>query len=232
MRTEILIGKVGIELLRNSKIIVFGVGGVGGYVVEALARAGIGELHLVDYDTVDITNVNRQIIALETTVGQNKVDVFEERIKSINPECKVKIHNKKLELNNYEQFFNEKWDYMIDAIDTISSKILLAQICEERKIPLMSSMGMANKFEPLKLKVADINDTNTCPLARVIRKKLRRLGIQKLKVVFSEEDPIKPPELKSEINPSGQINGTMSFVPATAGLIIASEIINDILKRR
>lgn len=229
-RTEMLVGKKGIERLNGAKIIVFGVGGVGGYVVEALSRAGIGELHLVDYDIVDVTNINRQIIANDQTIGKSKVDLFKERIKYINPDCKVVVYNEKIEAQNWKHFFEFDWDYVVDAIDMISSKILLAEVCEKRKIPIISSMGTANKFNPLDLKVADIKKTKMCPLAKVMRRELKNRGIKKLKVVYSEEQPIKPEQLEKHESPFKQINGTMSFVPGAAGLVIASEVVKGILE--
>jgi tRNA A37 threonylcarbamoyladenosine dehydratase len=225
-----LVGKKGIERLNGAKIIVFGVGGVGGYVVEALSRAGIGELHLVDYDIVDVTNINRQIIANDQTIGKSKVDLFKERIKYINPDCKVVVYNEKIEAQNWKHFFEFDWDYVVDAIDMISSKILLAEVCEKRKIPIISSMGTANKFNPLDLKVADIKKTKMCPLAKVMRRELKNRGIKKLKVVYSEEQPIKPEQLEKNESPFKQINGTMSFVPGAAGLVIASEVVKGILE--
>lgn len=231
MRTEMLIASDGILKLKESKVLVFGVGGVGGYVVEALSRAGIGELHIVDYDKIDITNINRQIIALDNTVGQSKVYAFKERIRLINPECKVFIYNEKLDSDNYEKFLALKIDYIVDAIDMVSSKLLLAEFCEKKQIPLISSMGTANKFDPLQLRVSDIKKTQMCPLAKVIRKELKNRNVKKLKVVYSEEKPVKPNQIEVNESPYKQVNGTMSFVPGAAGLIIASEVINDILKR-
>lgn len=230
-RTEMIVGKDGLERLKNAKVIVFGVGGVGGYVVEALSRAGIGELHLVDFDTVDITNINRQIIANDKSIGRSKVELFKERIGLINPDCKVVVYEEKLDADNWKHFFDVDFDYVVDAIDMISSKILLAEHCYNNGIPIISSMGTGNKFNPLDLEIADIKKTSMCPLAKVIRKELKNKGIKKLKVVYSKEKPVKPNQIEKHDSPFKQVNGTVSFVPGAAGLIIASEVVKDILER-
>lgn len=220
-RTKILIGKDNIEKLSQSKVAVFGVGGVGSYVVEALVRAGIGEITIIDADKVDETNINRQLLATRDVIGEIKVDVLEKRILSINPDIKV---NKICDFycaENREKFFNQKYDYVIDAIDSLASKIDLIKYCYDNKIKIISSMGTANKVEPLKLKVADIKNTSVCPLAKIIRKKAKELGIDKLKVVYSEELPIKSEDTS--------VLGSISFVPSVAGLIIASEVVRDII---
>ena len=220
-RTQVLIGKDNIEKLANIHVAVFGIGGVGSYTVEALVRAGIGEITIVDADIVDETNINRQLLATQDVIGQAKVDVLEKRILSINPEIKVnKIHQFYNE-ENREMFFNKRYDYVVDAIDSISSKIDLIKYCYDNKINIISSMGTANKIEPLKLKVTDIKKTTVCPLAKIIRKKTKELGIEKLKVVYSEELPRK--------NENTNVLGSISFVPSVAGLIIASEVIRDII---
>lgn len=219
-RTEILIGKDNIEKLAKSKVAVFGVGGVGSYAVEALVRAGIGEITIVDADNVDVTNINRQLLATCDVVGQAKVDVLEKRILSINPTIKIHKICDFYNEENREKFFYQEYDYVVDAIDSIASKIDLIKYCYDNNIKIISSMGTANKLEPLKLKVADIKKTSVCPLAKIIRKKAKELGIEKLKVVYSEELPIKN---------DNNILGSISFVPSVAGLIIASEVIRDII---
>ena len=221
-RTEILIGKENIEKLKNSHVAVFGVGGVGSYTVEALVRAGIGEITIIDADNVDETNINRQILATVDVVGEPKVDVLEKRILSINSEIKVHKMCDFYSAENREKFFEQSYDYVVDAIDSIASKIDLIKYCYDNNIKIISSMGTANKLEPLKLKVADINKTVVCPLAKIIRKKAKELGIKKLKVVYSEELPIK--------NENTNVLGSISFVPSVAGLIIASEVVRDIIK--
>lgn len=220
-RTEILIGKDNIDKLAKSHVAVFGIGGVGSYAVEALVRAGIGEITIVDADNVDETNINRQLLATTEVVGQPKVDVLEKRILSINP--KIRIHKicDFYSAENRDKFFVQRYDYVVDAIDSISSKIDLIKYCYDSNIKIISSMGTANKLEPLKLKVADINKTSVCPLAKIIRKKSKELGIKKLKVVYSEELPIK--------NENATTLGSISFVPSVAGLIIASEVVRDII---
>lgn len=220
-RTEILIGKNNIEKLNNLHVAVFGVGGVGSYAVEALVRAGIGEITIIDADNVDETNINRQLLATVDVVGQSKVDVLEKRILSINPAIKIHKICDFYSLENRTKFFEQKYDYVVDAIDSISSKIDLIKYCYDNNIKIISSMGTANKLEPLKLKVADISKTTVCPLAKIIRKKAKELGIKKLKVVYSEELPIK--------NENTNTLGSISFVPSVAGLIIASEVIRDVI---
>lgn len=221
-RTEILIGKENIEKLQDVHVAVFGVGGVGSYTVEALVRAGIGEITIIDADNVDETNINRQILATVDVVGLPKVEVLEKRILSINPKIKVHKMCDFYSSENREKFFDRNYDYVVDAIDSISSKIDLIKYCYDNKINIISSMGTANKLEPLKLKVADIKKTSVCPLAKIIRKKAKELGIEKLKVVYSEELPNK--------NENTNVLGSISFVPSVAGLIIASEIVRDIIK--
>ena len=226
-RTELLIGKQGIEKLNNSKVAIFGLGGVGSYVLEACARAGIGNFILVDKDEVDITNLNRQIIATRKTIGKPKVEVAKERILEINPDANVEI---------YQEFFmpetkgilDESIDYIVDAVDTVTAKIELVVRANRLNIPIMSSMGTGNKLDPTKFEVADIYKTSVCPLAKVMRKELKTRGIKKLKVVYSKEEPIK----RQESNEQGkQVPASISFVPSVAGLIIAGEVIKDILER-
>ena len=220
-RTELLIGKEGIKKLNKSKVAIFGIGGVGSFVVEGLVRAGVENFILVDKDKVDITNLNRQIIATNKTLGKAKVDVAKERILDINPNTNIKI---------YEEFFmpesegilDETVDYIVDSIDTVTAKIELVVRANKLKIPIISSMGAGNKLDPTKFEVSDIYSTSVCPLAKVMRKELRIRGIEKLKVVYSKEEPIKV---------DGNTPGSVSFVPSVAGLIIAGEVIKDILRK-
>ena len=225
-RTELLIGKQGIEKLNNSKVAIFGLGGVGSYVLEACARAGIGNFILVDKDEVDITNLNRQIIATRKTIGKPKVEVAKERILEINPEANVEI---------YQEFFmpetkgilDESINYIVDAVDTVTAKIELVVRANKLNIPIISSMGTGNKLDPTKFEVADIYKTSVCPLAKVMRKELKTRGIKKLKVVYSKEEPIKR-QANDELRK--QVPASISFVPSVAGLIIVGEVIKDILE--
>lgn len=222
-REEILIGKENVEILNNKKVLLFGCGGVGSFVLEGLARAGVGTIDLVDKDVVDITNINRQLIATHATIGRDKVEVSKERIVSINPNAKV---------NTYKIFFDEttteidfsKYDYIIDAIDSVKSKIEIIKRAKEANIPVISCMGTGNKLDPFKFEIKDISKTTVCPLAKVIRKELKNLRISKVKVLFSTEEP-RPPQ-KSE---DGIIQGSISFVPSVAGLMIAGEVIKDMI---
>ena len=220
-RTEILIGKENIDKLCKSHVAVFGVGGVGSYAVEAIVRAGVGEITIIDADNVDETNINRQLLATRDVIGQAKVDVLEKRILLINPDIKVHKICDFYAPENRDKFFQLKYDYVVDAIDSLTSKIDLIKFCYDNNIKIVSSMGTANKLEPLKLRVSDIAKTSVCPLAKIIRKKAKELGIKKLKVVYSEELPIK--------NENTNVLGSISFVPSVAGLIIASEVIRDII---
>lgn len=227
-RTELLIGKENLNKLQHSHVIVFGVGGVGGFAIEALVRSGIGEISIVDFDTVDLTNLNRQIIATQDSIGKLKTSVMRDRLLSINPNVIVHEFPEKFSMENSDLFFKDKkYDYIVDAIDLVTSKLALAEIAKNLSIPIISSMGTGNKIEPTMLGVADINKTSVCPLARVMRKELKNRGIKKLKVVYSKELPRKP------FNESGsrekKVNvGSIAFVPSTAGLIIASEIVKDL----
>ena len=222
-REERLIGKENVEKLNKSKVAVFGIGGVGSFVVEGLSRAGIGKFQLVDNDTVDITNINRQIHANITTVGKNKVDVMKERILSINPEAEVDVSTEFFMPGS--KLVDNSLDYIVDAIDTVTGKIELVCRANELNIPIISAMGTGNKLDPTKFEVTDIYKTSVCPLAKVMRKELRSRGIQKLKVVYSKEEPIKPNDGDYKTPAS------ISFVPSVAGLIIAGEVIKDILKK-
>ena len=226
-RTSFLVGDDGIKKLNNSNLIVFGVGGVGSFTVEALARAGVGNITIVDFDDVDITNINRQIPALHSTVGRYKVDVMEERILDINPNINIKKIRSLYNKDTSDEILTERYDYVVDAIDMVSSKIHLIETCEKKGLKIISSMGMGNKLDPTKIVVTDIHKTSTCPLAKVMRKELRDRGIKKLKVVYSTEQPI---ELKKKVMNGRKVTpGSVSFVPSVGGLIIASVIVNELL---
>ena len=231
-RTELLIGKEGMERLSNSRVAVFGVGGVGGYTVEALARSGIGELDLIDNDQVALTNLNRQIIATTKTLGRDKVDVAKERVMEINPSSKVNIYKKFYLPETKEEFDFTKYDYVVDAIDTVSGKIALVEQAKEAGVPIISSMGAGNKLDPTAFRVADIYKTSVCPLAKVMRRELKKRVIRKLKVVYSEEMPIVPEKNaemeQAEPTQKRQVPGSVAFVPSVVGLIIAGEVIKDL----
>ena len=230
-RTELLIGEEGIEKLKNAKVIVFGVGGVGSFVVEALTRAGVGNLVLVDNDTVCISNINRQIHATPKTVDMVKVEAMKERVLLINPECNVEARQEFLTADNISELITDDIDYVVDAIDTVTSKLALAEYCYKNDIRLISSMGTGNKLDPTMFRVSDIYKTKVCPLAKVMRYELKKRGVKKLKVVYSEELPMKPD--KGRAVPSGkrQTPGRISFVPPVAGMIIGGEVIKDIAVR-
>ncbi len=243
-RTELLIGKDALDKLAKSKVMVFGVGGVGSFTVEALARAGVGNLILVDDDTVCLTNLNRQIHATYKTISKNKVEVMKERVLSVNRNCNVETIQIFVTPDNLEEIIPDDVDYVVDAIDTVSAKIALAVYCEQKGIKLMSSMGTGNKLNPAEFKVADIYNTKVCPLAKVMRYELRKRGVKKLKVVYSEEMPRKPKVEDVVTCKTGcvctggtkkcsakrQIPGSVSFVPPVAGMIIASEVVKDLIK--
>lgn len=222
-RTEMVIGSEAMEKLKRSTIIVFGVGGVGGYVCEALARAGVGNISLVDNDVVSLSNINRQIIALESTLGRPKVSVMKERIKDINPLCNVKEYNQFYDANNPLDLVG--YDYIIDCIDTVTSKIMLVMEANKLDIPIISSMGTGNKLDPTRLEISDISKTSVCPLARVMRYELRKRGINHLKVLYSKEEP-----LHIVVEGKRHAPGSISFVPSVAGLIIASEVVKDLIR--
>lgn len=232
-RTRILIGDEAVEKLRASRVAVFGVGGVGGYVCEALVRSGVGSFDLIDNDRVSLTNINRQIIATHSTIGRFKTEVMKERMLDINPEVKVNIHNCFFLPENSEDFPFEEYDYVVDAVDTVTAKIELIMKCREKNVPVISSMGAGNKLDPSAFRVADIYSTKVCPLARVMRYELKKRGVDKLKVVYSEEKPIEPCELNDD--PAGQgkrtTPGSMAFVPSAAGLVLAGEIVRDLSKQ-
>ena len=224
-RTELLIGKENIEKLHNSKVAVFGVGGVGSFVVEGLVRAGIGNLVLVDKDVVDITNLNRQLIATRKTIDKPKVEVAKERVLDINPDVNI-VTFQEFFMPETEGIIDDSIDYIVDAIDTVTAKIELVVRANKLNIPIISSMGTGNKLDPTKFEVDDIYNTTVCPLAKVMRKELRTRGIKELKVVYSKEEPIKL-KFGSE---DEKVPGSISFVPSVAGLIIAGEVIKDLIK--
>lgn len=226
-RTELLIGNEGIKKLQEAKVAIFGIGGVGSFVVEALARAGVGNFILVDKDTIDLTNLNRQIIATTKTIGKPKVEVAKDRILDINPNAKVEIFQEFF-MPDSKGILDEKVDYIIDAVDTVTAKIELVVRAHRLNIPIISCMGTGNKLDPTKFEVVDIYDTIVCPLAKVMRKELKNRGIEKLKVVYSKEEPI---HVKQNINEGKQVPGSISFVPSVAGLIVAGEVIKDIINK-
>lgn len=227
-RFELLVGEDNIQKLNQAHVIVFGVGGVGGYVVEALVRSGIGHITIVDNDVVSLSNLNRQIIATQETIGQKKVDVMKKRILSIHPECEVTTLDMFYLPETADQIDLSQYDYVVDAIDTITSKIELAVRCDQ-KIPLISSMGTGNKMNPALLQVSDIYKTSVCPLAKVMRRELKKRRVKHLKVVYSQELPMKP-FASDEITHKRSIPGSTAFVPSSAGLLIASEVVKDLLK--
>ena len=225
-RTELLFGKQAMEHLSECRVAIFGIGGVGGYVCEALARSGVGAFDLIDNDTVCFSNINRQIIATVKTVGRYKTEVMKERILDINPAAKVNTYHCFFLPGNASDFPFEEYNYVVDAIDTVTAKIELVMQCEKMGIPIISSMGAGNKLDPTQFRVADIYKTKMDPLARVMRYELKKRGIKKLKVVYSEEEPIRPAE---EIVVNGKATpGSTAFVPSVAGLTIASEVIKDL----
>lgn len=215
-----LIGEVGINKLKSSHICVFGVGGVGGFVVEALVRCGIGEITIVDFDIINESNINRQIIALHSTIGLKKIDVLEKRIKDINPNCIVNKYDLFINNDNINSFDFKKFNYVIDCVDNVAAKLAIITRAKENNINIISSMGTGNKLDPKKFKITDISKTAVCPLAKVIRLELRKREIKGVKVLYSEEEPVKSPDFISSI----------SFVPSSAGLLIAREVILDIVK--
>ena len=230
-RTEMLFGAEAMEKLRNSRVAVFGIGGVGGHVVEALVRSGIGAIDLIDNDVVHNSNINRQVVALLSNVGENKVDAYEKRIKDINPDVAVHKHKCFFLPENSSQFDFKVYDYIADCIDTVSGKIELVLKAQEAGVPIISSMGTGNKVNPADLEVADIYKTSVCPLARVMRQELKKRRVKKLKVVYSKEIPLIPKEIIEDKESKKRIIGSNAFVPAAAGLIMASEIVKDIIKK-
>ena len=226
-RTESLIGKDSLNILKNSKVIVFGIGGVGSFTVESLCRCGIGEISLVDFDTIDITNINRQIHAMSNNIGKYKVDEMKKRIELINPDIKVNTFKKKLDKNYVENFNLKYYDYVVDAIDIITSKIYLIKCCYENNINVISAMGAGNKLDPTRFKVVDIYKTSGCPLARVMRRELKKLGIKKLKCVCSDET--SSGEVIESYERRKSSPSSISFIPSTMGLIITSEVVKDLI---
>ena len=243
-RTELLIGTEALNKLKNSKVVIFGIGGVGSYTVEALARAGINKIVLVDDDTICLTNINRQIHATFKTISRSKVEVMKERILEINPHCEVTTHMTFVTADNISDIITEDTDYVVDAIDTVTSKIALVLYCQERNIKIICCLGTGNKLDPTAFKIADIYSTKICPLAKVMRYELKRRGVVSLKVLYSEEVPIKPRTEDVVTCKDGcvctggtkkclirrQIPGSNSFVPPVAGLIIGGEVIKDLMK--
>lgn len=229
-RTELLIGSQALAKLKASKVAVFGVGGVGGYIVEALARSGVGNIDIVDNDKIALSNINRQIIASHKTVGMYKVDVARERILDINPDAVVNTFKLFYTSQNAEEFDFEGYDYIADAIDTVSGKLSLIEQAKKYNVPVICSMGAGNKMDPTKFEVADISQTSVCPLARAVRTELKKKGIYEgVKVVYSKEKPVKTPVLIDE-NSNKQVPGSNAFVPSVAGLIMAGEIIKDLIR--
>ena len=225
-RTALLLGKASVEKLAEKRVAVFGVGGVGGFVCEGLVRAGIGAIDIVDKDTVALSNLNRQLIALHSTVGKNKVDVLEERLKDINKNLIIKKYKCFFLPETSETFDFREYDYVVDAIDTVTGKIELILKAKEAGVPIISAMGAGNKLDPTAFQVSDIYKTSVCPLARVMRRELKKRGVEKLKVVYSKEEPIKPQfEEGEEVVP-----GSVSFVPPVVGLIIAGEVVKDLIR--
>ena len=243
-RTQLLVGKEAIDKFRNARVAVFGIGGVGGYVCEGLVRSGIGAFDLIDDDKVCLTNLNRQIIATRKTVGKYKADVMKERILEINPDCQVEVHKCFFLPENADEFHFEDYDYVVDAVDTVTAKIEIIMKAQEKGVPVISCMGAGNKLDGSQFKVSDIYKTSICPLAKVMRKELRNRGIKKLKVLYSKEEPVKlneteensckhncicPPGTKRKCTIRNQVPGSISFVPSVAGLIIAGEVVKAIL---
>ncbi len=244
-RTELLLGKDAMEKLRGSRVAVFGIGGVGGYVCEALVRSGVGAFDLIDDDKVCLTNLNRQIIATRSTVGKYKTEVMKERMLDINPEVKVETHQCFFLPENADAFPFEEYDYVVDAVDTVTAKLELVMKCKEKNVPIISSMGAGNKLDASQFRVADIYKTKVCPLAKVMRRELKKRGVKKLKVVYSEEQPIRPvddmaiscrthcicpPGAAHKCTERRDIPGSVAFVPSVAGLIIAGEVVKDLMR--
>lgn len=228
-RSRMLLGSDNMERLRHARVAVFGVGGVGGYVVEALARTGIGALDLIDNDVVDVTNINRQIIATHSTVGQAKVEVARQRVSDINPDCRVQVHKTFYLPETAGQFDFSQYSYVVDAIDTVSGKLMLVEQAKAAGTPIICAMGAGNKLDPSGFRVADIYDTRVCPLAKVMRKELKKRGIDSLKVVYSEEEPRQPVVSQTLPVPGKrQTPGSVAFVPSVVGLMMAGEVIKDL----
>lgn len=225
-RTELLFGKKAMTRLQKARVAVFGIGGVGGHVVEALARSGVGSLALIDKDTVDVTNINRQMVALHSTLGREKTDVMKERILDINPSCEVQTYSCFYLPETKDEFDFHEFDYIVDAVDTVTAKIQLVLEAKRCDTPIISSMGAGNKLDPTAFEISDIYKTSVCPLAKVMRRELKKRGVQKLKVVYSKEVAIRPSFTEGE----EVVPGSNAFVPSVAGLILASEVIKDLVK--
>lgn len=223
-RTEMIIGSDAVEILKASSVIIFGIGGVGSYVVEGLARAGVGKLTLVDNDVIDITNINRQIPALHSTIGKSKASVMAERVKDIDPDCNVDARECFFMPDTADTFDFKEYDYVVDAIDTVTGKLALIEKAYNEGVPVISSMGTGNKLDPAQFKITTIEKTKVCPLAKVMRKELKNRGIKGVKVLYSEEEPIR--------HGGGSTPGSISFVPSVAGLMIAGEVIKDLITVR
>ncbi len=230
LRSEMLLGENSSKILYESKIILFGLGGVGSYTAEALARAGVGEITIVDSDTVSFSNLNRQLCALHSTLGFAKTEVIKARINDINPACKVNAVQKFYLPENSDEFSLSDYDYIADAIDTVSAKIDLAEKAQQLNIPIISCMGTGNKFDPSQFRISDISKTSGCPLCRVMRRELKKRNIKKLNVVWSPEEPAKPAATNEESG-KRQTPGSLPFVPGTAGLIMAGKIITDLIDK-
>ena len=231
-RTEMVIGSDGLDILKNAHVAIFGVGGVGSFAAEALARSGVGRLTLIDFDRIALTNLNRQLHALDTTIGQYKVDVMKERIALINPEIQVNAVKQRYDADTSESIFADGFDFVIDAIDMVTSKLHLIVTCQERDIPVVSSMGTGNKLDPTRLAMADISKTSVCPLAKVMRKELKARGVKKLMVVFSTELPVEPQNLDpNPSNPRKVTPGSVSFVPPVSGFFMASYVVRTLIKK-
>ena len=231
-RTAILLGQEAVEKLKNARVAVFGIGGVGGYTVEALARCGVGQLDLIDSDTVSISNINRQILATHSTVGKLKVDAAKARILDINPDCTVRTFPIFYLPETAEQFDFRQYDYIVDAIDTVTGKLQLVERAVAAGTPIICSMGTGNKLDPAAFMVSDISKTSMCPLARIMRKELKKRGISHLKVVYSQEEALTPDVDPEELARTGkrQIPGSVAFVPGAAGLILAGEVVKDLIR--
>ena len=231
VRTELLLGEEGVKILSDSRLAVFGVGGVGGFAIEALARSGVGTLDIIDNDQVCESNLNRQIIALHSTIGRNKTDVMKERIADINPDIRVNVHQCFYLPENADSFDFTQYDYIIDAIDTVAGKIQLVMQAQAAGTPIISCMGAGNKLDPARFEVSDIYKTSVCPLAKVMRKELKARGVKSLKVVYSREEAMKPVQTIAEGNRRA-IPGSIAFVPSVAGLILAGEVIKDLVRSK
>lgn len=233
-RTQLLLGRDAMEILRNARVAVFGLGGVGGFVVEALARSGIGALDLIDHDTVSITNINRQIFALRSTVGMPKAEAAKQRVLDINPELKVTVHNRFYGPDTADTFDFSQYDYIVDAIDTVTAKLALIANAKAAGTPILCCLGTGNKLDATKFQITDISKTSVCPLARVMRKECAKRGLKGVKVLFSTEDPIFSSESSTEELPEGRrsLPGSVAFVPSVAGLLIAGEVIRDLCAKK